>query len=129
MKMRRANRALTVAFVSAILLQSAMAAQSAAHPVADWIKSAVIYEVNPRTFSATGDFRGMEQRLDYLRDLGVTMVWIMPIHPVGFPNLSQGPLTQTTQPCRSRETPSRFRRSGCFLISLVRAGLTQQLLP
>ncbi|MGA8442109.1 MAG: alpha-amylase family glycosyl hydrolase [Candidatus Sulfotelmatobacter sp.] len=43
----------------------------------------MIQEVNPRTFSATGDFRGMEQRLDYLKDPGVTVVWIMPIHPVG----------------------------------------------
>jgi hypothetical protein len=49
MKMRRANRALTIAFVSAILLQPALAEQPAAHAVADWIKSAVIYEVNPRT--------------------------------------------------------------------------------
>jgi glycosidase len=81
--MRRANRALTIAFVSAILLQPALAEQPAAHAVADWIKSAVIYEVNPRTFSATGDFRGIEQRLDYLKDLGVTVVWTMPIHPVG----------------------------------------------
>jgi cyclomaltodextrinase / maltogenic alpha-amylase / neopullulanase len=39
--------------------------------------------VNPRTFSAAGDFRGVEQRLDYLKDLGVTILWIMPIHSVG----------------------------------------------
>lgn len=39
--------------------------------------------MNPRTFSAAGDFRGVEQRLDYLKDLGVTILWIMPIHPVG----------------------------------------------
>jgi cyclomaltodextrinase len=81
--MKRIIRVLTIAFVSAILLQSALAEQPAAHAVAEWIKSAVIYEVNPRTFSATGDFRGIEQRLDYLKDLGVTVVWIMPIHPVG----------------------------------------------
>lgn len=43
----------------------------------------MIYEVNPRTFSETGDFHGIEQRLDYLKDLGVTVVWIMPVHPVG----------------------------------------------
>ena len=53
------------------------------HRVADWIQAAVIYEINPRTFSATGDFRGIEPRLDYLKDLGVTVLWIMPIHPVG----------------------------------------------
>lgn len=66
-----------------ILALSAYAQQPAAHPVAAWIQSAVIYEINPRTFSSTGDFRGVEQRLDYLKDLGVTILWIMPIHPVG----------------------------------------------
>src|SRR5579863_3973430 len=81
--MKRIIRVLTTAFIGAILLQPAQAEQPAAHAVADWINSAVIYEVNPRTFSATGDFRGIEQRLDYLKDLGVTVVWIMPIHPVG----------------------------------------------
>ena len=81
--MKKIMRVLTIAFVGIILLVPASAQQPAAHAVADWIKSAVIYEVNPRTFSATGDFRGIEQRLDYLKDLGVTVVWIMPIHPVG----------------------------------------------
>ena len=65
------------------LLAPAFAEQPATHPVADWIRSAVIYELNPRTFSAVGDFKGIESRLDYLKDLGVTVIWIMPIHPVG----------------------------------------------
>ena len=41
-----------------------LAQQPTAHPVTDWIRSGVVYEINPRTFSATGDFRGVEQRLD-----------------------------------------------------------------
>ncbi len=57
--------------------------QPAAHPVAAWIKSAVIYELNPRTFSTAGNFRSIEPRLDSLKDLGVTVVWLMPIHPLG----------------------------------------------
>lgn len=69
--------------MAAIFLQPALGEQVAAHTVADWIKSAVIYEINPRTFSETGDFRGIEQRLDYLKNLGVTVLWIMPIHPTG----------------------------------------------
>ena len=81
--MKKTIRALVFAVLSTILLARVLAEQPSAHPVADWIKSAVIYEVNPRTFSATGDFRGIEQRLDYLKDLGITVVWIMPIHPVG----------------------------------------------
>jgi 1,4-alpha-glucan branching enzyme len=81
--MNKFVRALAVPLLIAVLLTVAVAEQPAAHTVADWIKSAVVYEVNPRTFSATGDFRGVEQRLDYLKDLGVTVVWIMPIHPPG----------------------------------------------
>src|SRR5215831_1847451 len=76
-------RVLAIVLLSTILLAPAPADQPAARAVADWIKSAVIYEVNPRAFSATGNFRGIEQRLDYLKDLGVTVVWIMPIHPIG----------------------------------------------
>lgn len=60
-----------------------VAQQPAPHRVADWIQSAVIYELNPRTFSTAGDFKGIEQRLDYLHDLGITVVWLMPIHPMG----------------------------------------------
>lgn len=77
------GRLFCVVVLSLTFLLSALADQPAAHPLADWIKSAVIYEVNPRTFSAAGDFRGVEQRLDYLKDLGVTILWIMPIHSVG----------------------------------------------
>jgi len=59
------------------------AKQLSARPVADWIASGVIYEINPRTFSAAGNFRGIEPKLDDLKDLGVTILWLMPIHPVG----------------------------------------------
>jgi len=81
--MKKLAQLLTVVFVSTLLLDATLAQQPEAHAVAGWIKSAVIYEVNPRTFSATGDFRGIAQRLDYLKDLGVTVAWIMPIHPLG----------------------------------------------
>lgn len=81
--MKKFIRIFLIVFLNAILLYPVLAEQPDAHPVADWIKSAVIYEINPRTFSATGNFLGIEQRLDYLKDLGVTVIWIMPIHPVG----------------------------------------------
>jgi len=54
-----------------------------ARPSADWVKSGVIYELNLHTFSASGDFKGAEARLDKLHDLGVTILWLMPIHPAG----------------------------------------------
>ena len=81
--MLKIGRLFCVVVWSFTFLLSAFAEQPAAHSLADWIKSGVIYEVNPRTFSAAGDFLGVEQRLDYLKDLAVTILWIMPIHPVG----------------------------------------------
>lgn len=54
-----------------------------ARPTAAWVRDAVVYELNPRTFSATGDFNGITARLDTLRALGVDVIWLMPIHPIG----------------------------------------------
>jgi glycosidase len=67
-----------VLWVAPLLSQAA-----APHPVAAWVRSGVVYEINPRTFSPSGDFRGVQQRLDELQQLGVTILWIMPIHPPG----------------------------------------------
>ena len=50
---------------------------------ADWVRSAVVYEVNTRNFSARGDFEGVCARLEDLAHLGVTVVWLMPVHPIG----------------------------------------------
>jgi 1,4-alpha-glucan branching enzyme len=43
----------------------------------------VMYEVNTRSFSVTGDFQGVIDRLDDIKSLGVNTLWLMPIHPVG----------------------------------------------
>lgn len=53
---------------------------------ADWVRDAVIYEVYLRSFSKEGTFQALEQRLPELRDMGVTVLWLMPIHPVGIVN-------------------------------------------
>jgi cyclomaltodextrinase len=49
----------------------------------DWLRDAVVYEVFPRAFSPQGNFEGVISQLDRLKDLGVTVLWLMPIHPVG----------------------------------------------
>ncbi len=49
----------------------------------DWIKDAVVYEIFPRQYSAKGDFNGITNDLDRLDKLGVTILWLMPIHPIG----------------------------------------------
>ncbi len=48
-----------------------------------WLRDGVIYEIFPRHFSAAGDLNGITARLDELKDLGVTILWTMPIHPIG----------------------------------------------
>jgi maltose alpha-D-glucosyltransferase/alpha-amylase len=51
-----------------------------------WFKDAVIYELHVKAFfdsngDGFGDFRGLTQKLDYLRDLGVTALWLLPFYP------------------------------------------------
>jgi maltose alpha-D-glucosyltransferase / alpha-amylase len=54
--------------------------------VTDWYKDAVFYEVHVKAFmdadgNGVGDFAGLTSRLDYLRDLGVDCLWILPMYP------------------------------------------------
>ena len=51
------------------------------HP--EWTKNAVIYQVNVRQFSPEGTFAAIEPQLDRLSELGVDILWLMPIHPIG----------------------------------------------
>ncbi|HXX64439.1 MAG TPA: alpha-amylase family glycosyl hydrolase, partial [Bacteroidota bacterium] len=53
---------------------------------ADWVKDAAIYSVYLRSFSAEGNFAGLEKRIPELKELGITVLWLMPIHPVGVLN-------------------------------------------
>ena len=51
-----------------------------------WYKSGVIYEVHVRAFydadgDGAGDFRGLTEKLDYIKDLGVTAIWLLPFYP------------------------------------------------
>ena len=54
-----------------------------ARPSRDWVRDGVVYEIYPRQFSAPGNFKGVTARLDDLKDLGVNVLWLMPIHPIG----------------------------------------------
>ncbi len=46
-------------------------------------KDAIIYQVNIRAFSAAGNLQGVTARLDAIKSLGVNIVYLMPINPVG----------------------------------------------
>jgi cyclomaltodextrinase / maltogenic alpha-amylase / neopullulanase len=54
-----------------------------ARPAPDWVRDAVVYEVFPRAFSPEGNLAGVTARLDHIRDVGATVLWLMPIHPIG----------------------------------------------
>lgn len=54
-----------------------------ARAVRPWVRDGVVYEIFPRVFSPEGNFNGVTKQLDRLRDLGVTILWLMPIHPTG----------------------------------------------
>jgi maltose alpha-D-glucosyltransferase/alpha-amylase len=51
-----------------------------------WYKDAILYELHVRAFQDSngdgiGDFRGLVEKLDYLQDLGVTALWLLPFYP------------------------------------------------
>ena len=61
---------------------------SAGRPPVDdlWYKDAIVYELHVKAFQdgdgdGVGDFRGLTGRLDYLQDLGVDCVWLLPFYP------------------------------------------------
>jgi len=54
------------------------------HP--EWCKSATIYQINTRQFTPEGTFRAAEAHLPRLKDLGVDILWLMPINPIGLKN-------------------------------------------
>jgi hypothetical protein len=66
-----------------------MSGPSILHPdVADplWYKDAVIYQLHVKTFADSngdgiGDFKGLTGKLDYLKDLGVDCLWLLPMYP------------------------------------------------
>ncbi len=66
------------------LQKKVKSAGSASDPL--WYKDAIIYELHVRAFADSnndgiGDFRGLIEKLDYLQDLGVTCLWLLPFFP------------------------------------------------
>lgn len=51
------------------------------HP--EWTRDAVVMEINVRQYTEEGTFAALEKHLDHISDLGVDILWIMPIHPIG----------------------------------------------
>ena len=68
-------------FKVSLFAQNLLPASSVIHP--EWIKNTFIYEVNIRQYSDQGTFQAFEKDLPRLKDLGVGLIWIMPINPIG----------------------------------------------
>src|SRR6478736_10288718 len=63
-----------------------MALQTVLDDKLHWYKDAIIYELHIKAFfdgnnDGVGDFSGLLQKLDYLQDLGVTAIWVLPFYP------------------------------------------------
>jgi maltose alpha-D-glucosyltransferase/alpha-amylase len=63
-----------------------MATTTALDDELHWYKDAIIYELHIKAFcdgdgDGIGDFQGLLQKLDYLQDLGVTAIWLLPFYP------------------------------------------------
>jgi glycosidase len=54
------------------------------HP--EWARKAVMYQINTRAFTKEGTFKAAEKHLPRLKNLGVDILWIMPIHEIGVKN-------------------------------------------
>src|SRR6266481_1880279 len=87
----RRSFGLTALLILSLLLLAVLARQNLGQEAArgqarvsrPWVRDGVIYEIYPRDFSPEGNFNGITAQLDRLKDLGVTILWLMPIHPIG----------------------------------------------
>lgn len=71
-----------------LALASTVANAQLAHP--EWSNKAVMYEVNIRQYSKEGTINAFAKDLPRLKSLGVDVLWIMPIHPIGVVNRKGG---------------------------------------
>jgi cyclomaltodextrinase len=54
------------------------------HP--EWSKDIVLYEINLRQFTDEGTIKAFEKHLPRLKELGVDVLWFLPVHPIGLKN-------------------------------------------
>lgn len=91
------NRFALAALLSLALATPAVAQQAPAAPATAvepyiqltnpaWSRDAVIYQINTRQFTSEGTFRAAMRELPRLKALGVDILWLMPIHPIGVEN-------------------------------------------
>jgi 1,4-alpha-glucan branching enzyme len=72
----------TLLFTTVLYSQNHVSVNS--HP--DWSYNKIIYEVNIRQFTDEGSFNAFKRHLPRLKEMGVGILWFMPIHPIGVKN-------------------------------------------
>lgn len=82
------NKTINKLVLILLVMVSSMANAQLVQP--EWSKNAVIYEVNIRQYTPEGTFNAFAKELPRLKDLGVDVIWIMPIHPIGVKNRKGG---------------------------------------
>lgn len=94
-------------------------------PPADplWYKDAVIYQVHVKSFfdsdnDGIGDFQGLTSKLDYIADLGVNTIWLLPFYP------SPARTMDTTFPPIATCIPIMARWPMCGISSIPRMPAT-----
>jgi glycosidase len=77
-----------IPFIALLFLQTSSAQTSSneklKHP--DWSNNATIYEVNIRQYTPEGTFEAFSQKLPAIKEMGVNIIWLMPINPIGVQN-------------------------------------------
>ena len=73
----------------------------------NWWKESIVYQIYPKSFNDSngdgiGDIRGIIEKLDYLKELGVNVLWISPMleSPQDDNGYDISEFTKITEPCR-----------------------------
>jgi glycosidase len=72
-----------LALFAALFLAVPATAQTVQHPHLGWTRNANIYEVNIRQYTPEGTITAFEKHLPRLKKMGVKILWIMPVQPIG----------------------------------------------
>ena len=86
-----ASGALLAACQRSVVTTTPAAAVAATHEAPAWTRSATIYEVNVRQYTPQGTLAALQPELPRLKALGVDILWLMPVQPIGVQN-RKGPL-------------------------------------
>jgi glycosidase len=78
------KKTLLALFISLASFITSNATAQIVHP--NWAQNAVVYEVNVRQFSESGKISAVIDQLERLKSLGVDILWLMPLHPIGEEN-------------------------------------------